>query len=135
MPAFPLSRISQSWPRMWRTCGSFTLSRPTDSINWEIRVKRAHVRRQLGQFGVNRLVQRLDGPRHRSSSVYQIWYWRGPRSGNPAQPVNVPEPAIQLVPTGEIQAHHLFTISFVKSRLDDRALTASARSKRSTIPF
>ena len=28
---------------MWRTCGSFTLSRPTDSINSEIRTKRARM--------------------------------------------------------------------------------------------
>jgi hypothetical protein len=62
---------------MWRTCGSFTLSRPTDSIKSEIPTSRA--RMSVGnsaKFSVDRLVQRLDGPRHRSQ-LYQMWYHEG----------------------------------------------------------
>jgi hypothetical protein len=42
-PAFPVRRISQMWPRMCRTCGSFALGRPTDSINSQTRTSRARM--------------------------------------------------------------------------------------------
>lgn len=74
MPAFPLSRISQSCPRMWSDVRLFDVGQ-ADGFD-QLRnpdQSRAHIRRQLGQFGVNWLVQRLDGPRHRSS-IYQMWY-------------------------------------------------------------
>jgi hypothetical protein len=109
MPAFPLRRISQSWPRMWRTCGSFTFGQAHGLDELRSSGKsRTHIRWQLGHFGVNRLVQSLDGPRHGSHytrcGIGSSAPWRGSR--HPAQPVNLPEPHVEVVPTRENAAHH-----------------------------
>jgi hypothetical protein len=43
LPALPFRRLSHSGPRMWRTCGSLTFGRPTDSISSAIRTSRARM--------------------------------------------------------------------------------------------
>ena len=77
MPAFPFRRISQSWPRTWRTCGSLTFGRPTDSINSEIRTSRACMSAGNSADSASTVSFNVSTvPRHRGQ-LYQIWYERG----------------------------------------------------------
>ena len=62
---------------------------------------RAHVRRQFVQFGVNRLVQRLDGPRQAPGTIPDAVspgrVEAKPSSRRASQPVNLPQPPVEMV--------------------------------------
>jgi hypothetical protein len=76
------------------------VGRPTDSFNSEIRDKRARMSAGNSASSASTVSFNV-------LTVHRIAVQCGiervsPRSGNPAQAVNVPEPALQLVPTREI---------------------------------
>src|SRR5688572_2710602 len=83
MPALPFRRISQSCPR---TCARAVLVLGQADLFDQFGdpdQSRPHVRRQLGQFGVDRLVHRLDGPHHRNP--YTRYGIAGRGRGAPAE--------------------------------------------------
>jgi len=53
----------------------------------------------------------------------------------PPQRIHLPQPSVQLVPTRENAAHHIFAMSFGKFRLRITALTAPHARKARLILF
>lgn len=92
---------------------------------------RPHVRRQFRQFGVDRLVQGLNGPRQSKTIIPDVVLATGMRerqreSGRSSHSVDLAQPSLKLVPTGEIQGHHLTASIRSRLRWDHRAISLRA---------